>query len=184
MNISGDNIGFNQFKDPVDDIGDDIFTLKFSGRVALDYGKRATTINYYNGNGYYEINTSYGSYSGNDQANLLFNQADVIIPTGCELIAWDAQWVNEYVGQTDLRIDVLRLEFSGLTRTISIIPSAIGTITGMNNITVPYQISKTLSTPQPFNKGDGVIPVFSNITSQSFQGDLKGMNLVMKFKRV
>ena len=184
MNISGDSIGFNQFKDPVDDVGDDIFTMSVEGRVRNDYSKRATTIDTTYGNGYYQIQSSYGNYAGNDQTNLSTIQPDIIIPTGCQLIEYSALWSIGTTTATDLQIDVLGLEYSGATRTVTLITDARSTITGMSSTSLNYSINKTLSTPYDFDKGDGILPVFQNFVAKGFQALFLGMSLEFKFKRV
>jgi len=184
MNISGDSIGFNQFKDPVDDVGDDIFTMSVEGRLRNDYSTRATTIDTTFGNGYFEIQTGYGNYTGNDQTTLLASQPDIIIPTGCQLIEYSALWSIQSSSVTDLQIDVLGLEYSGATRTVTLITDARSTITGMGGTPLNYSINKTLSTPYDFDKGDGILPVFQNVVAKGFQGLYYGMSLEFKFKRV
>lgn len=184
MNISGDSIGFNQFKDPVDDVGDDIFTMSVEGRLKNDYSRRATTIDSTFGNGYFEIQTGYGDYTGDDQTTLFAVQPDIIIPTGCQLIEYSALWSIQGSWVTDLQIDVLGLEYSGATRTVTLITDARSTITGMSDTSINYSINKTLSTPYDFDKGDGILPVFQNVVAKGFQGLYYGMSLEFKFKRV
>jgi len=184
MNISGDSIGFNQFKDPVDDVGDDIFTMSVEGRVRNDFSRRATTLDSTFGNGYYQIQSSYGNYTGNDQTNLSTIQPDIIIPTGCQLIEYSASWSIGTTTATDLQIDVLGLEYSGATRTVTLITDARSITTGMSDTSINYGVNRTLSIPYNFDKGDGILPVFQNFVAKGFQALFLGMSLEFKFKRV